>query len=95
MAQRLLWEGAAECAMVQFLVISPISASGAYQAVHCWFHILMSQGLTIHSRYKTRGEQCCSVAILGPGLKPSVGEDWQGRHPLFSSAAAFAPLVLQ
>lgn len=81
MAQRLLWEGAAECAMVQFLVISPISASGAYQAVHCWFHILMSQGPTIHSRYKTRGEQCCSVAILGPGLKPSAGEDLARKTP--------------
>ena len=36
-AQRLLWEGAAECAVVQFLVIFPISASGAYQAVHAGF----------------------------------------------------------
>lgn len=38
-------------------------------------------GPTIHSRYKTRGEQCCSVAILGPGLKPSAGEDLARKTP--------------
>ena len=41
----------------------------------------LPQGLTKHSRYKTRGEQCCSVAILGPGLKPSAGEGLARKTP--------------
>ena len=59
----------------------PHFSLGGLPSSACWFHILMSQGLTKHSRYKTRGEQCCSVAILGPGLKPSAGEGLARKTP--------------